>query len=70
MSQKEAAHEIAEIPDVCEVHVISGAWEINAKARGEAIQAIGALELDKKRNVNGVGRTLTCTSFSAIKETV
>ena len=70
VSQKEAAHEIAEIPDVCEVHVISGDWDIIAKARGESIQSIGALVLDKIRNVKGVGRTLTCTSFSAIKETV
>ena len=70
LSQKEAAQKIAEIPDVCEVHVISGDWDIIAKARGESIQSIGELVLDKIRNVKGVGRTLTCTSFAAIKETV
>lgn len=70
VSQKEAAQEIAAIPDVCEVHVISGDWDIIAKARGESIQSIGELVLEKIRNVKGVGRTLTCTSFSAIKETV
>lgn len=70
VSQKEAAAKIAEIPDVCEVHVISGDWDIIAKARGESIQSIGDLVLDKIRNVKGVERTLTCTSFAAIKETV
>ncbi|MCL4519132.1 MAG: Lrp/AsnC family transcriptional regulator [Thaumarchaeota archaeon] len=70
VSQKEAAAEIAQIPDVCEVHVISGDWDIIAKARGESIQSIGDLVLDKIRNVKGVERTLTCTSFAAIKETV
>jgi Lrp/AsnC family transcriptional regulator, leucine-responsive regulatory protein len=70
VSQKEAAQKISEIEDICEVHVISGDWDIIAKARGESIQSIGELVLDKIRNVRGVERTLTCTSFVAIKETV
>ena len=70
ITQKEAAQKIAEIPDICEVHVISGDWDIIAKARGETIQSVGELVLDKIRNVKGVERTLTCTSFAAIKETV
>lgn len=70
ISQKDAAQKIAEIPDICEVHVISGDWDIIAKARGETIQSVGELVLDKIRNVRGVERTLTCTSFAAIKETI
>jgi len=69
VSQKEAAQRIAEIEDIFEVHVISGDWDIIAKARGESIQSIGELVLDKIRNVKGVERTLTCTSFATIKET-
>lgn len=68
VSQKEAAQKIADIEDVYEVHVISGDWDIIAKARGESIQSIGELVLDKIRNVKGVERTLTCTSFMTIKE--
>jgi DNA-binding Lrp family transcriptional regulator len=70
VSQREAAERIAEIPDIYEVHVISGDWDIIAKARGESIQAIGELVLDRIRNVKGVERTLTCTSFVAVKETI
>jgi Lrp/AsnC family leucine-responsive transcriptional regulator len=70
VSQKEAAQKIAEIEDVYEVHVISGDWDIIAKARGQSIQSIGELVLDKIRNVKGVERTLTCTSFVTIKETI
>ena len=70
VSQKEAAQKIAEIDDVYEVHVISGEWDIIAKARGASIQSIGELVLDKIRNVKGVERTLTCTSFVSIKETL
>ena len=68
VSQREAAEKIAEIDDVFEVHVISGDWDIIAKARGESIQSIGELVLDRIRNVKGVERTLTCTSFVTIKE--
>jgi len=70
VSQREAAEKIAEIPDISEVHVISGDWDIIAKARGESIQAIGELVLDRIRNVRGVERTLTCTSFVAVKENI
>lgn len=70
ISQREAATRIAEIPDIYEVHVISGDWDIIVKARGESIQAIGELVLDRIRNVKGVERTLTCTSFVAIKEAI
>ena len=70
VSQREAAEKIAEIPDISEVHVISGDWDIIAKARGASIQAIGELVLDRIRNVRGVERTLTCTSFVAVKETI
>jgi len=69
VSQKEAAEKIAQIEDIFEVHVISGDWDIIAKARGESIQSIGELVLDKIRNVKGVERTLTCASFVTIKET-
>jgi Lrp/AsnC family leucine-responsive transcriptional regulator len=67
-SQKEVAEKIAEIPDIYEVHIISGDWDILAKARGESIESIGSLVLEKIRNVRGVERTLTCASFLTLKE--
>lgn len=70
ISQREAAERISEIEDIFEVHVISGDWDIIVKARGESIQSIGELVLDKIRNVKGVERTLTCTSFLAVKESI
>ena len=70
VSQRQAAERIAEIPDIFEVHVISGDWDIIAKARGSSLESIGELVLDKIRNVKGVERTLTCASFVAVKETI
>ena len=68
ISQKEAAEKIASLSDIYEVHVISGEWDILVKARGESIESIGALVMDKIRNVKGVGKTLTCASFVTVKD--
>ena len=68
ISQRDAAHEIAAIEGIYEVHIISGDWDILVKARGESLEAIGKLVMDKIRNVKGVGRTLTCASFLPVKE--
>ncbi|MDH2900745.1 MAG: Lrp/AsnC family transcriptional regulator [archaeon] len=67
-SQKEASRELAQIPDIYEVHIISGDWDILVKARGESIESIGQLVMDKIRNIKGVERTLTCASFLTLKE--
>jgi DNA-binding Lrp family transcriptional regulator len=68
ISQKEAAERLASIQDIYEVHVISGEWDILVKARGESIESIGSLVLDKIRNVKGIEKTLTCTSFVTVKD--
>ncbi len=68
ISQREAAEQIANIQDIYEVHLISGEWDIIVKARGESLQSIGELVIEKLRNVKGVGKTLTCASFLSIKE--
>lgn len=70
ISQRQAAERLAEIPDIFEVHVISGEWDILVKARGETLQTIGELVTEKIRNVKGVERTLTCASFLSVKESL
>ncbi|MDJ0270047.1 MAG: Lrp/AsnC family transcriptional regulator [Aigarchaeota archaeon] len=68
ISQKKLAEEIAAMDDVVEVHLISGEWDILLKVRGESMQSIGSLVIDKLRSIEGVGKTVTCVSFSAVKE--
>ena len=68
VSQKKLAEEIAAMDDVVEVHLISGEWDILLKVRGESMQSIGSLVIDKLRSIEGVGKTVTCVSFSAVKE--
>lgn len=67
-SQKEVAKRIARLPGVEEVHVISGEWDILAKVRGQSIESIGELVLEKIRTTPGVARTLTMAAFAGIRE--
>jgi DNA-binding Lrp family transcriptional regulator len=53
---------------VQEVHLISGEYDILVKVRGASMQSIGSLVIDRIRKLKGVGRTLTCSSFAAVKD--
>ena len=66
--QKELAEMLSRLEDVVEVHVISGEWDFLLKIRGESVNSIGSLVVDKLRNIEGIGRTVTCVSFATFKE--
>lgn len=68
ISQKNLAHQIAMLPDVEEVHLISGEWDILVKVRGGSMEEIGELVIERIRAMEGVARTMTCASFYTAKE--
>jgi Lrp/AsnC family leucine-responsive transcriptional regulator len=68
VSQRDVAQRIAGLEGVHEVHLISGEYDILVKVRGPSMEAIGSLVIDSIRNIEGVGRTLTCASFASVKE--
>ena len=68
ISQRELAREISKIENVREVYIIAGEWDLLLKVRGKDMEEIGKLVLDKLRGMKGVGKTITCTCFSVIKE--
>lgn len=68
ISQRELARKIARIKNVHEVYIIAGEWDLLLKVRGKNMQEIGCLILDKLRSMEGVGKTMTCTCFSVVKE--
>ncbi|MEM1964520.1 MAG: Lrp/AsnC family transcriptional regulator [Candidatus Caldarchaeum sp.] len=68
LSQKRLAQEIAKMPEVVEAHLITGEWDILIKVRTDSMQSIGSLVVDKLRMMEGVGKTMTCVSFTAVKE--
>lgn len=70
ISQRELAKRIALLPNVFEVHIISGEYDLLIKVRGTSLEEIGKLIIDKLRLIKGVGGTLTCTCFETVKEEV
>ncbi|MBW3582566.1 MAG: Lrp/AsnC family transcriptional regulator [Euryarchaeota archaeon] len=66
--QRTLANQVAQLPGVSEVFVISGEWDILVKVRAESLEGMGRLILDRLREMPGVGRSMTVTSFETIKE--
>jgi len=70
VSQRALAEEIARIPEVHEVSLISGEWDILLKVRAASITQVGKLVIDRLRMMRGVEKTQTCVSFETVKESV
>jgi Lrp/AsnC family leucine-responsive transcriptional regulator len=68
-SQRRLAEEIGLIPEVHEVSLISGEWDLILKVRASSVQEIGALVVDRLRMMKGIEKTQTCLSFQVMKET-
>jgi len=68
ISQRELAKRISKIKGIYEVHIISGEYDLLLKVRGESLEDIGKLVIDKLRSLKGVGNTLTFSCFETIKE--
>jgi len=69
LSQRVIAEQIAKFPDVQDVHIISGDWDILIKIKEESVDAVGNFVIDKLRTVKGIEKTLTCMVFDTQKET-
>jgi len=69
LSQRKIAKEIAKLPEVQEVHIITGDWDIVIKVKEKDVGAIGKFVIDKLRMVEGIEKTLTCMVFETEKET-
>ncbi|MGB9959071.1 MAG: Lrp/AsnC family transcriptional regulator [Candidatus Bathyarchaeales archaeon] len=69
LSQRLIAEQIAKFPEVQEVHIISGDWDILIKVKEKDVDSVGKFVVDKLRTVKGVEKTLTCMVFDTPKET-
>jgi len=67
-SQREVTKEISRFPEVQEVHIISGDWDIMLKIRARNVEEVGRFVVDKLRAVRGIEKTLTCMVFDTAKE--
>ena len=68
LSQRSLANEIAKIPEVYEISLISGEWDIILKVRAGSVSELGTIVIDKLRMMRGIQKTQTCVSFQTIKE--
>ena len=69
VSQRAVAEEIGKFPEVQEVHIITGDWDLLIKLRAESVEAIGKFVVDNLRLIKGLEKTLTCMVFETVKET-
>lgn len=69
ITQRDVAEEIARFPEVQEVHIITGDWDLLVKLRAENVDAVGKFVVDKLRRIKGLEKTLTCMVFETVKET-
>lgn len=69
ISQRAVAEEIKKFPEVQEVHIITGDWDLLIKLRAENVDSVGKFVVDKLRLIRGLEKTLTCMVFETIKET-
>ncbi len=69
-SQRKVGERIADLPGVYDVHLISGDWDLVVKVRGRDVETIGELVIDRMRDLEGVGKTVTSTVFRTVKESL
>lgn len=69
LDQRTIAKEVARFPEVQEVHIITGDWDLLIKVKEEDVSSVGKFVIEKLRTVRGIEKTLTCMVFDAVKET-
>ena len=69
LSQRDIAKAVAKFPEVQEVHIITGDWDLLIKLKGRDVDTVGKIVIDKLRVVRGIEKTLTCMVFETCKET-
>lgn len=68
LSQRKVSKQIANFPEVQEVHIISGEWDILTKVKTRDVDSVGKFVVDKLRLIKGIEKTLTCLVFESAKE--
>lgn len=70
LSQRMVAQKIAKFPEVQEVQIITGDWDLVVKIRCKGAEEVGNFVVDRLRPIKGVERTSTCMVLDTAKETL
>ena len=68
VTHQDLAKKISKLPGVYEVHMITGEYDLLVKVRGESIESIGNMVIDKLRKLEGIKNSFTSACFRTIKE--
>ncbi|HWG91559.1 MAG TPA: Lrp/AsnC family transcriptional regulator [Candidatus Thermoplasmatota archaeon] len=68
-NQRELARKMSRIPQVEEVHILTGQWDFLLKVQCASMDEVGTLILNKLRTLPGVGNTVTSVSFWSFRRT-
>ncbi len=63
VSQRDVAEEISRFPEVQEVHVITGDWDLLVKLRAENVDAVGKFVVDKLTAHQGLRKNANVHGF-------
>ncbi|RMG33003.1 MAG: Lrp/AsnC family transcriptional regulator [Methanobacteriota archaeon] len=66
--QEDAARVISKLPQVEEVHIIAGQWDILCKIRSNSITALGDFVIKELKGVEGISSSLTLVVLKTFKE--
>ncbi|MEZ0346750.1 MAG: Lrp/AsnC family transcriptional regulator [Infirmifilum sp.] len=69
IDQRKVAEAIGKFPEVQEVHIITGEWDILVKVRVKSVDELGDFVVNKLRNIEGVEKTYTSVVLENVKET-
>ncbi len=67
-SQVDVAKRIAAFPEVTEVFIMAGDWDLILKVKARSIEDVGEFVIDRLRKVDGVKKTKSISVFRKIKE--
>jgi len=70
LDQREIAKKIAKFPEVQELHLITGDWDILIKIKAKDVDDVGKFVVDRLRKIEGIEKTLSCMVYDAIKESL
>lgn len=70
LDQREIAKKIAKFPEVQDLHIITGDWDMLIKVKAKDVDEIGKFVVDKLRKIEGIEKTLSCMVYDAIKESL
>lgn len=68
MSLEALEKSISDLPDVCELHLLTGDWDFLVKIRASSIESLGSEVVHKVWKLGGSGITSTHICFFTVKE--